>query len=184
MPWPAPTVRQFLDDNPLPEHLAPHLPREFRVFCLALNALKVWVSAEQPASDRYLLGGKFKEECREAVDTCMVTKEALTPNTVVEFHHPVRDGRPPIPLSEEGHDILEHQAAAKSDDPVRAALLAIKKKGNRSWVQLRRGCEHLGETAQAPQKVDANSKSFAREAKRITGLSYEELLHWLDEHGK
>ena len=78
-------IRQFLDDNPLPEHLAQHLPREFRVFSLPLNALKVWVSAEQPATDRYLLGGKFKEECREAVTTCIVTKKSLTPNTEVNF---------------------------------------------------------------------------------------------------
>jgi hypothetical protein len=177
-------IRQFLDDNPLPEHLARHLPHEFRVFCLALNALKVWVSAEQPATDRYLLGGKFKDECREAVTTCIVTKKVLTPKTEVEFHHPVRDGRPPIPLSKEGHYILEHPATAKGDDRVGAALLAIKKKGNRSWVQLRRGCEHLGDTARAPQQVDANSKSFAREAKRITGLSYEELLNWLYDNGK
>jgi hypothetical protein len=46
------TVRQFLDANPLPASLAGRLPDEFRAYCLALNALKQWVSAEQAATDR------------------------------------------------------------------------------------------------------------------------------------
>jgi hypothetical protein len=39
-------VRQFLDDNPLPPSLQGRLPDEFRAFCLALNALKQWLTAE------------------------------------------------------------------------------------------------------------------------------------------
>ena len=49
-------IRTFLDDNPLPLAVAQRLQPEFRVFCLALNAIKQWVAAEQSATDRYLLG--------------------------------------------------------------------------------------------------------------------------------
>ena len=180
------TIRQFLDDNPLPERLSTHLPVEFRVFCLALNALKVWVSAEQAATDRYLLGGRARQECREAADRCIVTGEPLMSKDDVELHHPVRDGRPPIPLSQKGHDLVEKQAAVERDDSILSKLFTLRKKGNHSWAQLRRGClEHLGKnTAHETQKVDARSMSFAHEASRITGKNYEELLQWLDENGK
>jgi hypothetical protein len=178
-------IRQFLNDNPLPEQLSKHLPDDFRVFCLALNALKVWVSAEQAATDRYLLGAKARTECRDAATTCIVTGEPLI-SSDVELHHPVRDGRPPIPLSQKGHDRLENQAVTEGDDSVRSKLLAMKKAGNRSWVQLRRGCLDLAgkKMANSTRKVDAGAKTFARKASQITGLNYDELLLWLDENGK
>ena len=50
------TVRRFLETNPLPPKMASLLPDEFRAFCLALNALKQWVGAEQKSIDQYLLG--------------------------------------------------------------------------------------------------------------------------------
>ena len=106
-------IRQFLDDNVLPKQLPVHLPDDFRVFCLALNALKVWVSAEQAATDRYLLGGTVREECRETATTCIVTGEPLMSERV-QLHHPVRDGRPPIPLSQKGHSLIENQTGRKS----------------------------------------------------------------------
>jgi len=100
-------VRQFLDENPLPPSLELRLPDDFRVFCLALNALKQWVAAEQAATDRYLLGGSARRECSAAGDVCLVTGDLL--GEKVELHHPVRDGRPPLPLSVEGHYRLEGQ---------------------------------------------------------------------------
>ena len=51
----AGSVREFLNTNPLPPATAPLLTDEFRTFCLALNALKQWVAAEQAATDRYLV---------------------------------------------------------------------------------------------------------------------------------
>jgi len=100
-------VRNFLADNPLPESMAPLLPDAFRVFCLALNALKQWVSAEQSATDRYLLGGDARNLARKAVGRCLVTGAFLTSD--MELHHPLEDGRPPLPLSREGHAQLENQ---------------------------------------------------------------------------
>jgi len=105
-------VREFLDANPLPEALKGLLPDEFRAFCLALNSLKQWVSAEQLATDRYLLGGTARQLCRQAASSCVLTGEPFDGQTV-ELHHPVRDGRPPIPVSKTGHDQIEGQAPGK-----------------------------------------------------------------------
>lgn len=66
-------VRDFLDSNPVPGKMAALLPDSLRVFCLGLNSLKQWVVAEQAAMDRYLLGGKARELCREAFDHCLAT---------------------------------------------------------------------------------------------------------------
>ena len=46
-------VREFLELNVLPASFSDLLPAHFRAFCLVLNALKIWVSAEQAATDRY-----------------------------------------------------------------------------------------------------------------------------------
>ena len=51
-------VHDFLKENPLPKPLDALLPDDFRIYCLALNALKQWLAAEQAATDRHLLGGK------------------------------------------------------------------------------------------------------------------------------
>jgi hypothetical protein len=39
-------VYDFLEATPVPPSMEKLLPRDFRVFCLALNALKQWVAAE------------------------------------------------------------------------------------------------------------------------------------------
>ena len=57
-------VRDLIDRNSLPPSVAELLSPDFRAFCLALNALKQWVSAEQQATDRYLLGGNARCELR------------------------------------------------------------------------------------------------------------------------
>jgi hypothetical protein len=104
-------ARDFLELNPLPPGFADKLPDEFRIFCLALNALKQWVAAEQAATDRYLLGGTARTECRAVASTCVLSGEILTA-TNTDLHHPVRDGRPPIPLSKKAHAEIEGQASA------------------------------------------------------------------------
>ena len=106
-PGPA---RDFLDQNPLPPVLVDRLPEEFRMFCLALNALKQWVTAEQAATDRYLLGGTARNECRAVASACVVSGETLTSNNT-DLHHPVRDGRPPIPLTKKAHAQIEGQVS-------------------------------------------------------------------------
>jgi hypothetical protein len=105
-------VRDFLASNPLPSSLAPLLPDSFRAFCLALNAVKQWVAAEQAAADRYLLGGRARELCREASTRCLVTGNSVGAGS--ELHHPVRDGRPPLLLSKTGHATVEQQLPGHS----------------------------------------------------------------------
>lgn len=104
----AGVVREFLDGNPVPPPFEGELPDDFRAFCLALNALKQWVSAEQAATDRYLLGSTARADCRAAADACILSGEALD-REGTELHHPVRDGRPPVPLSKAAHSRVEGQ---------------------------------------------------------------------------
>ena len=177
-------VRDFLTENPLPEPLGGLLPDNFRAYCLALNALKQWMAAEQAATDRYLLGGRAREECREAAVTCVVTGEPLDAEKV-ELHHPVRDGRPPVILSKKGHDRLEGQSAVPEADETRWKISAIKREGNRSWVHLRKGClDLLGrEVTHSTANVAASSKSFVRKVSQETGLLPQQILTWLDANG-
>jgi hypothetical protein len=102
-------LREFLEENPLPRSLRGRLPDDFRAFCLALNALKQWVSAEQLATDRYLLGALARPECLAAADRCLVSSVPLTEGDT-QLHHPVRDGRPPVPVNKRAHARMEGQA--------------------------------------------------------------------------
>ena len=174
-------VRDFLNATELPDCIQERLPDEFRAFCLVLNALKQWVAAESAATDRYLLGGTVRKQCRKMADHCLVTSESLDEN--VELHHPARDGRPPIPLSKTGHDRIE-SATQEADDPIEGRLREIKREGGRSWVMLRRGCLALmrEEFVESTSAVLASSKTFARKATEATGLEYQNLIDWLDEH--
>src|SRR5690606_19055832 len=114
-------------------------------------------------------------------DHCLITGKHLE-LADVELHHPVRDGRPPIPLSKNGHDRIE-STSRDSTDPIESALRALKRQGNRSWVMLRRGCMALAgeEAGQSTPAVLASPKTFARKAREATGLSYRALLEWLDQ---
>lgn len=154
------------------------------MYCLALNALKQWVSAEQAATDRFLLGVTARELCRSATSKCIVTGEPL--GSDLELHHPVRDGRPPLPLSKHGHDMVEGQLPASSADPVEAALISLKREGNRSWAMLRRGClDLLGRPEPVTSSnTAASARTFARKAAAISNLTYAELLSWLDTKGR
>lgn len=176
-------VHDFLEANPLPATMEKLLPRDFRVFCLALNALKQWVAAEQSATDGYLLGRRGRDLCRSAASKCIVTGEPLGAD--IELHHPVRDGRPPLALSARGHDTVDGQLSARSEDPVEASLIALNRAGNRSWAMLRRGClELLGTPAPSTSRASAaGARSFARKAAEVSNLSYAEILSWLDAKG-
>jgi hypothetical protein len=175
------TVREFLDANALPPAINSLLPDEFRTFCLALNALKQWVGAEQSATDRYLLGGLARQACREATANCLVTGETLGPDA--ELHHPLRDGRPPILLSKTEHSSIEGQLSSMSDDPFERAVLSIRRERNGSWAQLRRGClDLLGTPSTSNTKAsNDNARAFARKVFRTTSTSYAEILAWLDQ---
>jgi len=175
-------VSQFLKDNPLPKHLEKYLPNEFRIYSLALNSLKQWLSAEQAATDRYIFGGTVRDQCRKLGNKCLVSGVSADECTI-ELHHPVRDGRPPIPLAKDVHAKIEGQASAKSEqDDVMKIIYPIKRAGNRSWVMLKLGCELLLdiENTNKSKNVQSSSKTFARKSSQATGLNYQELLSWIE----
>lgn len=176
-------LQDFLAANPLPERMDRLLAPEFRAFCLLLNALKQWVAAEQSATDRYLLGAAAREMCKAATDQCLITGHPIGPKP--KLHHPVRDGRPPIPLTAAGHDHIEGQTSMESDDPIERTLISLRRTMNRSWARLRCGClEHLGEPSGASSKrAAADGQAVARKISAATKLSYEQILAWLDERG-
>jgi len=176
-------VRDFLDSNPVPGKMAALLPDSLRVFCLGLNSLKQWVVAEQAAMDRYLLGGSARELCREAFDHCLATGNKFGAD--VELHHPIRDGRPPIPLSKTGHSSIEGQTANASEDPMEQALVELRRKKNRSWKHLRRGClDLLGRPEPwESTKSAADARAFARAAVVASRGDYGTILAWLETKG-
>lgn len=178
-------VREFLDRNPLPPSLKPYIRDDYRCYSLLLNALKQWLSAEQAATDRYLLGGTARAVLKDIAEFCVISGEPLKGD--VELHHPLRDGRPPIPVSPVAHATLEGQrrgtAAAPESGPVEGAekaLAALKRQRNASWVMLRKGClDVLGrEPGHTTPQVGASSRAFARKAHSVTGWPYEELLDY------
>lgn len=173
---------KFLHENPVHPSMCDLLPKRIRAFCLGLNALKQWVSAEQKAMDRLILGGNVREICRAATSKCIVTGKELSRKTLV-LHHPVRDGRPPLPLSKQGHAQIEDQTSTIADNPVYIALYKLKRARHHSWVQLRRGCLDLLERQvdHSTPKVAATSRTFARKASQLTGLTYAQLLKWLEK---
>lgn len=177
-------VHDFIESNGLPPSLSDLLPAEFRAFCLTLNALKQWVAAEQQATDRYLLGGNARAELRAIAGSCIMTGKPLEDG--YELHHPLRDGRPPIPLCHEAHDRLEKQeSSAETGDPISKIILGIRAKRNNSWKNLRRGClDLMGEQVEhSTPAVRAGARSFAREVSKTTGLSYGQIIEWLGVRG-
>ena len=175
-------IRTFLARNGLPNSFQGRLPDEFRAYCLLLNALKQWVSAESAATDRWLLGGKAREKLRSATDSCLVTGKPL--GGEFELHHTVRDGRPPIPLSGIGHKQIETATDDNPDDPMMVKLRPIRSKGNHSWKALRDGClSHMGESIDTRTKKSlGGARAFASKAQKTTDKNCEELIEWLDEN--
>ena len=169
-------VRQFLEKTPVPPSMASQLPEDFRVFALLLNALKQWVSAESAATDRFLLGGNARKECREVTNTCLVTGKEIGDDG--ELHHPVRDGRPPVLLSREGHNIIEYGQkkrgeSQQADDLSWQIICQRRSKSKQSWRQLEEGCRHLI----TPESLcRPNAKSFANKVVEETGLSPKEVI--------
>ena len=170
-------VKDFLQANPLPPHMQKLLPDEFRVFALLLNSLKQWVSAESAATDRFLLGGTAKQTCKLAVDKCIVTGKELGERP--ELHHPMRDGRPPILLSKEGHTIIEQQKGGMSNiDDKWSSISSIRDKMHMSWVQLREGCNAI---LTGSSNYRAGAKTFANKAIKETGATAMEIINMLDD---
>ena len=167
----------FLKDNPLPPHLEAHLTDEFRAFCLLLNGLKQWVSAESAATDRYLLGGKAREICREAVCKCIITGEELGDGA--ELHHPLRDGRPPILISKEGHILISQNSQNDDNDVDWQTIKELRRKSNMSWKQLREGCNAIS----THEQCRPSAKTFANKCIKATSKTPREIVELLNSRG-
>lgn len=173
-------IRDFLDANPLPNGMHTLLPDDYRVFALMLNSLKQWIAKESAATDCYLLGAGAREECRALAKCCVLS--GIT-GQVVELHHPVRDGRPPVPLTKEAHAKLEGQTKmVVGSDPVNNKFRAVRKEMNTSWVMIRLGCQALLKRVPEETPRIGQAKSVARRICRETGLSEQQALDWLDEN--
>jgi hypothetical protein len=176
----AQNVQNFLAGVPLPPAMNLYLTTEYRTFALLLNALKQWISAEQAATDRFLLGGAARGLCRQVSTQCLITRVAFEPEHQKELHHIVRDGRPPIALSKEGHRIVDNQVS--HNDAWRQALQSIKK--NRSWIALRRGCDAILADTDAGVGDKNWAKKALQEVQKIdAAATCEKLIIWLDEQG-
>lgn len=175
-------IRDFLNANPLPDGMRTLLPDDYRVFALTLNSLKQWIAKESAATDCYLLGAQARKECKALASLCVLSGNDIT-GQEVELHHPVRDGRPPIPVTKEVHAKLEGQTKmAVGSDPVSDKFRAVRREMNTSWVMIRLGCQALLE--RVPEKTPRirQAKSVARRICRETGLSEQQALDWLDEN--
>ena len=166
-------VKDFLDNNPLPASMKNMLPDDFRAFCLILNSLKQWVSAESASTDRYLLGGTARDTIREITKKCIITDETLEKDA--ELHHPLRDGRPPIYISKKGHNILEY-GVSDNNDSIWEKMKTLKKEKHGSWKLLREGCESIINKSDSR----ANGKAFSNTIIRETGLNAKEIIQLLD----
>jgi len=86
-------------------------------------------------------------------------------------------------LAKEVHAEIEGQVSAKKEgDKYMEVIYPIKRAGNRSWVMLKLGCELLMGIANTSKSknVQSSSKTFARKASEASGLSYQELLEWIE----
>jgi hypothetical protein len=177
-----PSILSFLEENALPSSLSQSLTPEYRVFCLALNALKQWIAAEQTATDKFILGANVRNEIRSSVDTCIVTGEKLS-EVGCELHHTVRDGRPPIPLSPSGHEKVDGQTLKAATNPNLETIADIRSRNGQSWKQLRRGCLDLigMQVEHSTHAVGSSARAFARKASIATNLSFEEILDLMDQ---
>ena len=180
-----PDMIDFLERNTLPPCLGVALTREVRAFSLLLNSLKQWAVAEQSAIDRFLISGSVREELRDLAQNCPIAPESFDKEKI-ELHHPVRDGRPPIPLSKKGHETVEGIVAIEPNDQPGKRLVAHRKESSRSysWRSLRFGC--LMELGQSAYDKSISRHRTARSSiawvKKETSLSAEAILEILERY--
>ncbi|MCC5807973.1 MAG: hypothetical protein JJU00_16725 [Opitutales bacterium] len=179
----GPAVAKFLDENPLPESIEKVLTPQLRTFALLLHALRQWAVAESLATDRWIFSGNVRRLLRKSTEHCVVTGEALSAGET-ELHHPVRDGRPPLPLSKKGHRMIEKQERYLADDPVGKILVALRrqKRGRYSWKAIWEGCcLHMGETFEFESPNRARfCRSLVNWYVRESGFSVEEIRQWIE----
>lgn len=89
-------------------------------------------------------------------------------------------------MSKKGHSIIEEQSSEETEEEtLHDILLNLKHSKNRSWVQLRKGCLDMLEKPVefSTKSIKSTSRAFAKQASEKTGLTYDQILSWLDENG-
>jgi hypothetical protein len=174
-------VKKFLEANPLPVGIKKLLTPELRTFALLLQSLKQWAAAESLAVDHWLISGQPRKTLRSVTDKCLISGDVLTSQNI-ELHHPVRDGRPPIPLSKAAHRKIEKQQSSISDDAIGEKLKSLRKEGNHSWRLIWEGCcQLMGQKIEFSSKNRGSySRSIARKYARKLEASVEAIRAWIE----
>jgi hypothetical protein len=179
-------IQEFLRRNEPPICIGHELTDEVRIFCLLLNALRQWTVAEQSYMDRFLFSGNVRKEIRKLATRCPVSSERIGPTTKVELHHPVRDGRPPLPLSKNGHDKLEGFVVVARDDKDGQKLVEHRRSANPpySWKKLRVGClDHRDETdSDLNEDYLRKARAVLGRVRRGTAMEVEQIWAVLDRY--
>jgi hypothetical protein len=176
---------KFLKINSVPACLGDKLTPEIRTFALLLNALSQWTTAEKLAMDRFLFSGDVRKELKSLCQTCPIYPEEFDVKNI-ELHHPVRDGRPPIPLSKRGHETVEGLIVISPGDSGAEKLVEHRRnsKTRYSWKRLRIGC--LAASGQLPESFSEthlrSGRSVLARVKRQTALSAQSILDILDRY--
>jgi hypothetical protein len=191
---PSSALQRFLEKNPWPQQLSDlTLSEEERASFIIMNALKVWVSKEQAYMDTLFTGGQFRKRLRSmaAGRKCPKCNTPLLKEST-QFHHAVRDGRPPLPIGKDCHGILENQRKAvestgtAEEAQVSGIVRTIRRKHRASWVNLLKAVRSLRGLPHEPfgtDNVKATSKSIVRHMQRETGLDLSRLQELLEALG-
>lgn len=183
------TLREFLKENPWPPEFSDLcLTDQERARFVVMNALKVWVSKEMNYLDTLFTGGQFRKKLRAmaAGRKCPGCTDELS--CEAEFHHTVRDGRPPLPVCKDCHRKLETKKRAThliADESGRASVVKdIRRSTNASWSNLVKAARALEGLPYAPfstKGVEGSSKSIVRRMLKETGIGLGELLRVLEQ---
>jgi hypothetical protein len=153
---PPASLIKFLQDNPWPAELEQALSEEDRAKVVVLNAIKQWLSKEAAYLDTLFTGGQFRKKLKALSGgrNCPQCNRPFAELANLQFHHTVRDGRPPIPLCAECHERLEqksNQSHSETDmDGPRPAIMRLRKRTNASWKNLHKAVRKLQELPHEP----------------------------------
>lgn len=178
-------VRKFLEDNPIPGDMGKYLTLELRAYALLVHGLHQWAVGQSLTADRWVISGNARDTLRACTDRCVVTDEPFGDN-LIELHHPGRDGRPPIPVSEKGHKIADD--VFDPQDEKGKMLVAVRRRLRFGWRVIWQGClVELGETVDLsgyknPKGRRSAVATRARRFSKESSTTIEEIRKWIEEN--
>lgn len=176
-------VKQFLMANPIPGQMGMHLTIEMRAYAVLVRALLQWAVGQSLSIDRWVISGNARKTLRASSPKCIVTGEPFG-DEEIELHHPVRDGRPPLPVSQKGHKIADD--VFSPDDELGKMLVTVRRKRSNSWKLIWQGClVELGEAVDLSEYTPTRAKAAGAAARwfaRETKLSVQQIREWIEEN--